>query len=78
MYPVCGGLLLFGAIASFFAIGWQRHRLVAARPVQLLKIFQTQAEGGHPILFCISAATPSSSSGAAFSRMHCSCWRFLT
>jgi phosphatidylglycerophosphate synthase len=53
MYLVCGGLLLFGAIASFFATGWQRHRLAAARPEQLLKIFQTQAEGrsSNPFLY---------------------------
>ena len=44
MYLICGGLLLFGAIASFLATGWQRHRLAAERPEQLLKIFQTQAE----------------------------------
>jgi 1L-myo-inositol 1-phosphate cytidylyltransferase / CDP-L-myo-inositol myo-inositolphosphotransferase len=53
MYLECGGLLLFGAIASFFATGWQRHRLAAARPEQLLKIFQTQAEGrsSNPFLY---------------------------
>jgi hypothetical protein len=45
MYLVCGGLLLFGAVASFLATGWQRHRLAAEHPEQLLKVFHTQAEG---------------------------------
>ena len=43
-YLVWGGLLLLGAVASFFAVAWQRHRLAAERPEQLLKIFQTQAD----------------------------------
>jgi phosphatidylglycerophosphate synthase len=53
MYLVWGGLLLFGAIASFFATGWQRHRLAGERPEQLLKIFQTQAEArsSNPFLY---------------------------
>jgi phosphatidylglycerophosphate synthase len=44
MYLASGAVLLFGAIASFLATGWQRHRLAAERPEQLLKIWQTQAE----------------------------------
>ena len=53
MYLVCGGLLFFGAVASFLATGWQRHRLAAERPEQLLKIFQTQAEArsSNPLLY---------------------------
>jgi len=53
MYLVCGSLLLFGAIASFVATGWQRHRLAGERPEQLLKIFQTQAEARsyNPLLY---------------------------
>jgi phosphatidylglycerophosphate synthase len=53
MYLVCGGLLLFGAVASFLATGWQRHRLAAERPEQYLKIFQTQAEArsSNPLLY---------------------------
>jgi hypothetical protein len=53
MYPVCGGLLLFGAIASFLATGWQRHRLAGERPEQMLKIWQTEAEGrsSNPLLY---------------------------
>jgi phosphatidylglycerophosphate synthase len=43
-YLVLGGMLLFGAIASFLATGWERHRLAAERPEQLLKIWQTHAE----------------------------------
>jgi phosphatidylglycerophosphate synthase len=53
MYPVCGGLLLFGAVASFLATGWQRHRLAAEHPEQFLKTFQTQAEArsSNPLLY---------------------------
>jgi phosphatidylglycerophosphate synthase len=43
-YLVYGGLLLFGALASFLALGWERRRLAAGRPEQLLKIWQTHAE----------------------------------
>ncbi len=52
-YLVCGGLLLFGAIASFLATGWERHRLASARPEQLLKIWQTHAESrpSNPFLY---------------------------
>lgn len=52
-YLVCGGLLLFGAIASFLAAGWQRHRLAAEHPEQLLKIWQAHAEkrSSNPFLF---------------------------
>jgi phosphatidylglycerophosphate synthase/choline kinase len=53
IYLVCGSLLLFGAIASFLAVGWQRHRLAAERPEQLLKIWQAHAEkrSSNPFLF---------------------------
>jgi uncharacterized protein (TIRG00374 family) len=53
MYLLCGGLLLFGAIASFLATGWERHRLAAERPEQLLKIWQTHAEkrSSNPFLY---------------------------
>jgi phosphatidylglycerophosphate synthase len=53
MYLVCGGLLLFGAIASFLAAGWQRHRLAAERPEQLLRIWQAHAESrsSNPFLY---------------------------
>lgn len=53
MYLVCGGLLLFGAIASFLAAGWNRHRLAAGHPEQLLKIWQTHAESrsSNPFLY---------------------------
>ena len=78
MYLVCGSLLLFGAIASFVATGWQRHRLAGERPEQLLKISRPRLRRGHTILFCTSGAIPSSSSGAAFSRMPCLSLRFLT
>ena len=53
MYLVCGGLLLFGAITSFLALGWERHRLAAERPEQLLKIWQAHAEkrSSNPFLY---------------------------
>jgi phosphatidylglycerophosphate synthase len=53
MYLICGGLLLFGAIASFLATGWERHRLAAERPEQLLKIWQAHAEkrSSNPFLY---------------------------
>ena len=50
-YLVYGGLLLFGALASFLAIGWGRRRLAAGRPEQLLKIWQGHAEGRPSNLF---------------------------
>jgi phosphatidylglycerophosphate synthase len=53
MYLVWGGMLLFGAMASFLAIGWERHRLAADRPEQLLKIWQAHAESrpSNPFLY---------------------------
>jgi CDP-alcohol phosphatidyltransferase-like enzyme len=53
MYPVGGGLLLFGAVASFLATGWQRHRLAPERPEQYLKTFQMQADArsSNPFLY---------------------------
>jgi len=53
MYLGFGALLLFGAVASFLATGWQRHRLAAERPEQYLKNFQTQAEArsSNPLLY---------------------------
>jgi phosphatidylglycerophosphate synthase len=52
-YLVYGGLLLFGALASFLATAWERHRLASARPEQLLKIWQTHAESrpSNPFLY---------------------------
>ncbi len=52
-YLVYGGLLLFGALASFLATGWERHRLAAGRPEQLLKIWQGHAESrpSNPFLY---------------------------
>jgi phosphatidylglycerophosphate synthase len=43
-YLLWGGLLVLGAIASFLTTGWERHRLAAGRPEQLLGIWQTHAE----------------------------------
>jgi phosphatidylglycerophosphate synthase len=52
-YLVWGGLLLFGAIATFLATAWERRRLAADRPEQLLKIWQTHAESrpSNPFLY---------------------------
>jgi len=52
-YLVWGAVLLFGAIASFFAAGWGRHRLTAERPEQLLAIWQSHAESrpSNPLLY---------------------------
>jgi phosphatidylglycerophosphate synthase len=52
-YLVYGGLLLFGAFASFLATGWERRRLAAGRPEQLLKIWQGHAESrpSNPFLY---------------------------
>lgn len=48
-----GGLLLLGAVASFLAVGWQRHRLAAGRPEQLLSIWQNHAVSrpSNPLLY---------------------------
>jgi len=52
-YLVYGALLLFGALASFLALGWERRRLASGRPEQLLKIWQTHAESrpSNPLLY---------------------------
>jgi phosphatidylglycerophosphate synthase len=52
-YLVYGGLLLFGAFASFLATAWERRRLAAGRPEQLLKIWQGHAESrpSNPFLY---------------------------
>jgi phosphatidylglycerophosphate synthase len=52
-YLVWGGFLLFGAVASFIAVGWQRHRLAAGRPEQLLGIWHSQTERrtSNPVLY---------------------------
>ena len=52
-YLLWGGLLLLGAVASFFAVGWQRHRLAAGRPEQLLSIFHNHAErrSSNPFMY---------------------------
>jgi len=52
-YLVYGGLLLLGALASFLATGWERRRLAAGRPEQLLEIWQGHAESrpSNPFLY---------------------------
>jgi phosphatidylglycerophosphate synthase len=52
-YLLWGGVLLFGALASFLAVGWQRRRLAAGRPEQLLGIWQGHVEkrSSNPLLY---------------------------
>jgi uncharacterized protein (TIRG00374 family) len=52
-YLVYGGLLLFGALASFLALGWERRHLASGRPEQLLEIWQGHAESrpSNPFLY---------------------------
>src|SRR5260370_20059972 len=52
-YLVWGGFLLVGALASFLAVGWQRRRLAAGRPEQLLNIWHSHAErrSSNPIMY---------------------------
>lgn len=52
-YLVWGGLLFFGAVASFLTIGFQRYQLATGRPEQYLGIWQTQAESrqSNPLLY---------------------------
>lgn len=52
-YLLWGALLLLGAVASFLAVGWQRHRLAAGRPEQLLSIWHNHAQGrsSNPFLY---------------------------
>jgi phosphatidylglycerophosphate synthase len=52
-YLLWGGLLIFGSVASFIALGWERRRLASGRPEQLLKIWQTHAESrpANPFLY---------------------------
>ena len=52
-YLVGGGLLLFGAIASFLMTGFQRHRLTRERPEQYLGEWHKRADGrsSNPLLY---------------------------
>jgi phosphatidylglycerophosphate synthase len=52
-YLLWGALLLLGALASFLAVGWQRQRLAAGRPEQLLGIWHNHAESrsSNPFLY---------------------------
>ncbi len=52
-YLLWGGVLLFGALASFLAVGWQRRRLATGRPEQLLGIWQDHLEkrSSNPLLY---------------------------
>ena len=78
-YLACGGLLLFGSIASFLATGWERHRLAAATSRAATEnLADPRGESAIESLLVSSAGIWNSSSGAAFSLMRCSCLRSLT
>jgi uncharacterized protein (TIRG00374 family) len=52
-YLLWGVILIVGALASFLAVGWQRRRIAAGRPEQLLNIWQRHAEkrSSNPFLY---------------------------
>ena len=52
-YLLAGGLLLFGALASFLAVGRGRHRLAGDRPEQFLGIWQSHVDSrrSNPVLY---------------------------
>ncbi len=52
-YLVWGGVLCFGAIASFVAVSYTRQRLSGAQPEKLLSVWQKRAEArsSNPLLF---------------------------
>ena len=51
MYLIWGGLLLFGAVASFLTTGLQRHHLTSGRPEQYLGIWHQAADSRRSNLF---------------------------
>ena len=66
-YLLWGGLLLFGALASFLTTGLQRHQLANGRPEQYLASSGTRKPTvAVRTLSCTSDGIRSSSSGAAF------------
>jgi uncharacterized protein (TIRG00374 family) len=52
-YLAWGAVLLLGALASFLAVSWQRHRMAAGRPEQFLGIWQSKAQkrSSNPFLY---------------------------
>jgi phosphatidylglycerophosphate synthase len=52
-YLAWGAVLLLGALASFLAVSWQRHRLAAGRPEQFLGIWHSKAQkrSSNPFLY---------------------------
>jgi len=52
-YLMWGGLLVFGAIASFLTTGLQRHQLAGERPEQYLAVWHKKADhrSSNPFLF---------------------------
>jgi len=53
VYWTWGAILLFGAIATFLTVGFQRRRLAGAHPEQYLRIWQAQAakRRSNPLLY---------------------------
>lgn len=53
IHLVFGGLLVFGAVASFLTIGMQRRQLAAGRPEQYLGLWHKEVDGRrfNPLLY---------------------------
>ena len=43
-YLIWGGIFLFGAIASFLAVGFARHQIAASSPERFLDLWQKKAD----------------------------------
>jgi phosphatidylglycerophosphate synthase len=52
-YLVWGGLLLFGAVASFLAVGSARHRFASTHPEKFLDLWQKKADNQkrNPLMY---------------------------
>jgi len=52
-YLVWGAFLVFGAVASFFTVGLQRHQLTTGRPEQYLGVWHREADNrrSNPFLY---------------------------
>jgi uncharacterized protein (TIRG00374 family) len=52
-YLAWGGLLLFGAVASFLAVGSARHRFASSHPEKFLHLWQKEADKqkGNPLMY---------------------------
>jgi phosphatidylglycerophosphate synthase len=52
-YLLLGGLLLFGAVASFLAVGAARHRFASSHPEKFLHLWQKKADKqkANPVMY---------------------------